>query len=52
MGIEARAESEDGEAEAELLDPDDLTAKLTASLVGSASSCLRFIDPYGDTTFN
>jgi hypothetical protein len=52
MGIEARVESEDGEVEAELLDPANLTAKLTAPFTGSGSPCLRFIDPYGDTTFN
>jgi hypothetical protein len=52
MGIEARVESEDGRVEAELLDPGNLTAKLTAPFTGSDSPCLRFIDPYGDTTFN
>ena len=52
MGIAARVESEDGEIEAELLDPDNLTAKLTAPFIESESPCLRFIDPYGDTTFN
>ena len=48
MGIEARVESEDGHVEAELLDPNNLTTKLT----GSDSHCLRFIDPYGVTLFN
>jgi hypothetical protein len=52
MGIEARVESEDGEVDAELLDPSNLTTRLTAPFNGSDSPCLRFIDPYGDTTFN
>ena len=52
MGIKARVESENGDVEAELLDPGNLTAKLTAPFTGSDSPCLRFVDPYGDTTFN
>ncbi len=52
MGIEARVESESGRVEAELFDPHNFTVRLTAPFIESNSSCLRFIDPYGDTTFN
>ena len=52
MGIDVRIESEGGEVEAELIDLGHLTAKLTAPFTGCDSSCLRFIDAYGDTTFN
>ena len=51
MGINVRVESERGDAEAELLDPHNLTAK-TVSGCETSSKCVRFIDPYGDTTFN
>ena len=52
MGIDARVEREDGQVEAELVDPSGLTARLIASLPEAESLCLRFVDPYGDTTFN
>lgn len=52
MSIDVRIESEDGDIEAELFDPGHLTARLADSYPGSDSICLRFIDPYGDTTFN
>jgi hypothetical protein len=52
MGIDATVESEDGEVEAELPDPQDLTDRLVAPFRGSDSPCLRFVDPYGNTTFN
>ena len=52
MGIDARVEREDGQAEAELVDPSGLAARLLASLPEAESLCLRFVDPYGDTTFN
>jgi hypothetical protein len=52
MGIDARVEREDGQAKAELVDPYGLTARLLASLPEAESLCLRFVDPYGDTTFN
>lgn len=52
MGIDVRVESEDGVAEATLHDSDDLTEQLLPALEDERSPCLRFIDPYGDTTFN
>lgn len=52
MGIDARVESEDGETEAELGDRHELTERLLPPASDSGSPCLRFIDPYGDTTFN
>jgi len=51
MAINIRVESELGEVGAELLDPQNLTAKVVAASEPT-SRCLRFVDPYGDTTFN
>jgi hypothetical protein len=52
MGIDVRVESENGDVEAELPDVDDLTEGLLPSFDDSTSPCLRFVDRYGDTTFN
>ncbi len=52
MGIDARIESESGELIEELLDLDGLVEKLLPDFNDETSICLRFIDPYGDTTFN
>ena len=52
MGIDVRVESEDGEPEAELGDPDGLTERLLPPLDDTSYSCLRFVDPYGNTSFN
>lgn len=52
MGIDVYVESEDGEATDELLDLHNLTWKIVRFQNESTSCCLRFIDPYGDTTFN
>ena len=51
MGINVRVESERAEVQAEVLDPQNLTAKLVAASKPT-SCCLRFINPYGDTIFN
>ena len=52
MGIDARIESETGEAIEVLYDLDDLVILLLPEFNDKTSICLRFIDPYGDTTFN
>ena len=52
MGIDARIESETGELIEELLDPNNRAETLLPDFNDETSSCLRFIDPYGDTTFN
>lgn len=52
MGIDARIESETGELIEELLDPNNRVETLLPDFNDETSSCLRFIDPYGDTTFN
>jgi hypothetical protein len=51
MGINAQRETEDGEALETVLDPRSLFERLLP-LEREAGACLRFIDPYGDTTFN
>ena len=52
MGIDARIESESGELIEELPDLDRLVEALLPDFNDETSVCLRFIDPYGDTTFN
>ncbi len=52
MGINARIESETGEQIQELLDLHGLVEKLLPDFNDETSICLRFVDPYGDTTFN
>ncbi|MEZ6141833.1 MAG: hypothetical protein R3B84_14775 [Zavarzinella sp.] len=53
MGIDAFIETEEGMAKSALFDTDGLTSLLVASKsTDSTSYCLRFIDPWGDTTFN
>lgn len=51
MGINVRRETEDGETLDTVLDPRSLFERLLP-LEHGAGACLRFIDPYGDTTFN
>ena len=52
MGVEARIENEKGVCLQELSDPEDLVADLLPKYDDESSICLRFIDLYGDTTFN
>src|ERR1043165_605252 len=52
MGINARIETERGHCLRELLDP---SSRLMWSLLWfprEGTTCLRFIDPYGNTVFN
>jgi hypothetical protein len=54
MGIDLRVETENGDLLSELLDPRSLMRQIlhTTTPSFSESVCLRFIDEYGDTTFN
>jgi hypothetical protein len=52
MGIDVRVEDENRELEAELLDGRGLVVKLLPGEAASEYPCLRFIEPYGDATFN
>ncbi len=53
MGIDATLVTEAGETLQEVFDPDDLFQQLLPhNDEPTVSACLRFIDPYGDTTFN
>jgi hypothetical protein len=52
MGINARLETEAGEALEELLDPGMLLSRLVQRNEFGSTTCLRFLDPWGDTTFN
>ena len=52
MGIDARIESEPGEAIEVLYDLDNLVKMLLPYLNDKSSIYLRFIYPYGNTTFN
>ena len=52
MGVDIRVQSESGSIDNELLDLSDLTSKLLADHSDASSTCLRWVDPYGDTTFN
>jgi hypothetical protein len=52
MGIDVRVETESGEVQDEVLDDKNLTEKLLPDREDGSSSCLRFVDPFGDTLFN
>ena len=52
MGIDVCIESESGELIEELPDTYSLVKELVPDPEDKSSICLRFIDPYGDTTFN
>jgi len=52
MGIDARIEDENGQCIEELGDPKELVAVLLPRYDDTTSNCMRFIDAYGDTTFN
>jgi hypothetical protein len=52
VGINVRTETEDGEKLSELEDPRGLTKALLPASSDSTSSCLRFVDRFGDAVFN
>ena len=53
MGINVHLQNETGHTQKECLDPHRLLAKALRGYSDlSTTMCLRFIDPYGDTTFN
>jgi hypothetical protein len=52
MGLDARIENENGDCLQELSDPKELVSVLLPKYDDISSACLRFIDLYGDTTFN
>ena len=52
MGIDVQVESERGEVETEVLDPDEFTERLLPGLHSEQSHCLRWVDEYGNTLFN
>jgi hypothetical protein len=52
MGISVRIEDENGHASAELLDPRAYLNALLNLPFFDGPSCVRFIDPYGQTVFN
>ena len=52
MGIDVRLETESGDEIETLLDFDDSLQKILLECDPAASVTLRFIDPYGNTSFN
>ena len=52
MGIDLRIEDESGRELAALLDPQGFVQRLLVSCPHGSFTCLRFVDPYGDATFN
>jgi hypothetical protein len=52
MGIDLRWEDERGEQLAELGDPGHLVGRFLPPSDSTDFSCLRFVDPAGDTIFN
>ena len=52
MGFDIRLEDERGAALDTVGDPQDLLVRLLPQPQDESFSCLRFVDPYGDTTFN
>lgn len=52
MGINCRIETEQGQLLREVLDPSNCLPRFLAMADVSATNCLRFIDPYGNTVFN
>lgn len=53
MGINAQLTDELGNVESEILDPlDRLNAWLGALPDLQSTTCVQYIDPYGDTVFN
>ncbi|MCI0683479.1 MAG: hypothetical protein L0Y71_15350 [Gemmataceae bacterium] len=52
MGIDVTLQSERGEPLRTVSDPRGLVVRLLREVDESDSRCLRFVDPYGDATFN
>lgn len=52
MGVDASLEDEEGKPLAEVQDSAGLFVRLVAEARDAGPVCLRFIDPWGDTTFN
>ena len=52
MGIDARWEDEQGDAIEAILEPQSHLTRFVNSAELTKTVCLRFLDPYGDTTFN
>lgn len=52
MGFDIRLEDERGKKLDEVGDPLNLLQALLPSPKDESFACLRFVDPYGDTTFN
>ena len=52
MGIDAYLQDERGESCDAVLDPRGFLKGLLAEVADLGPVCLRFIEPYGDTTFN
>ncbi len=52
MGIDLQWEDENGTRIDEVLDPQMHISHLVLQIDLTETTCLRFIDPYGDTTFN
>jgi hypothetical protein len=52
MGINVHLENERGETLDDVIDTEDLISGLLPHWQDTSSHCLRFIDPYADTTFN
>jgi hypothetical protein len=52
MGVDLRWENENGSRIDEIPDPQMYISHLVLQTDLTGTTCLRFIDPYGDTTFN
>jgi hypothetical protein len=52
MGIDLRVETESGGILTEVGDPHSCVARFLVMSDLETTTCLRFIDPYGDTVFN
>ncbi len=52
MGINIACQNESGHELDSLLDPKSHLSHLLAGIDCSSTSCLKFIDPYGNTVFN
>lgn len=52
MGIDAYCQDELGGTQAGVPDPQMLLSDLVRAEKAATTSLIRFIDPYGDTTFN
>ena len=52
MGVDVRWENENGSPIEEIPDPQMCISHAVLNTDLAGTTCLRFIDPYGDTTFN